>query len=567
MDRRTRSRVLADLSPEVVEYLRSREIPLPDCPPKFKTPEPWDEPGAVFDATRVDKVLRVFNLLRHTQGQWAGRPLRPDPWQVAYILAPVFGWVRKNDRGVYTRIIRSVYVDIPRKNGKTTTAGGIATYLTCADGEASAQVYAVAAGKDQARYCFDPVKAIAEKSPALSPFVKATKSRIVHEPTASYFAVVSKVADLLHGANVHGAIVDELHVHKSPDLVETIESGVGSREQPLVTIITTADDGRQDTIYARRREYVERLARGTIKDATTYGVVWAADAEDDPFLEATWAKANPGFGVSPSREYLRSASNRAQNSPADLAQFLRLHLGLRTKQETRYLDLEPWDRNAGLVDEEKLRGRDCYGGLDLAATSDLCALAWDFPDGKGGHDVIWRLWLPERGFRKLNERTAGRAEVWRRDGWLTVTSGDVADYDFIRAQVNIDREKFRVRGLAYDPWNATQLVNDLTSDGTPMVKVRQGFVTLSAPTKELQRLTLEGTVEQPRYRHGGNPCLRWQVDNFAAAMDPAGNVKPDKARAGDKIDGLAASIMALHLAAAHRPARRSAYEDGRVRFA
>lgn len=548
------------ISPEVAWYLESRNIPLPDCPPKFKTPEPRDVPGARFDADRVDQVIKVFSLLRHTQGQWAGRPLMPDPWQIAYILAPIFGWVRRNSDNEWVRIIRKAYVDIPRKNGKTTTAGGVAICLTTADDEPGAQVIAAAAGKDQARYCFDPIKAIAEKSPALSPHVKAMASKIVHKRSGSYFQVVANVADLLHGANVHGAVVDELHVHKTPELLDAIESGTGSRRQPLVLIITTADDGRQATVYALRRKRIEQLASGVLVDETMYGVVWAADPEDDPFLEETWRKANPGYGISPTREFMASEAKQAQDSPANLARFLRLHLGIRTKQETKYLDLAAWDRNASIVDEEALKGRTCFGGLDLSSTADLTALCWAFP-AEIGFDFLWRLWLPEAAVDELDKRTANLASAWVRAGWLTTTPGNVVDYDFIRQTVNDDREKFEAVEIAYDPWNATQLVTDLTNDEATMVPMRQGFVSMSAPTKELQRLILEGTAERPVLRHGGNPAVRWQVDNFAAAMDPAGNVKPDKARAGDKIDGLVAAVMAIARATAHRDATSSIYED------
>ncbi len=549
---------LADLklSPEVGWYLESRGIPLPDCPPKFKTPEPRDMPGARFDAERVDHVLRVFGLLRHTQGQWAGQPLRPDPWQVAYILAPVFGWVRKADDGEYARIIRSLYVDVPRKNGKSTTCGGIALYLLAGDKEPGAQVLAAATSRDQAGYVFNPIKHLAEHSPALKKHVKPLAKKITHPRSGSYFHAVSSIAEALHGANVHGAIIDELHVHKDGELVETIETGTGSRRQPLIAIITTADDGRQGTIYARKRERIEKLARGTISDPSTYGVVWGADEADDPLAEETHRKANPGYGISPTRQYLHDAARKAEQSPADLSAFLRLHLGLRTKQETKYIDLPVWDRNASMVVESDLAGRDAYGGLDLASSSDLCALSWVFPDGQGGHDALWRMWLPERAFGKLNDRTAGEAAVWRRDGFLTVTPGDVADYDFIREQINADRERFTVRAIGYDPWNSSQLVNDLVSDDAPMVTVRQGFASISAPTKELLRLLLDGTVERPRFRHGGNPAVRWQVDNLAVAMDAAGNVKPDKAAAGDKIDGLVASIIALSQAVNHQPERK-----------
>lgn len=516
----------------------------------------------MFSPKRVDRVLKAFELLRHTQGQWAGRALIPDPWQVAYILAPAFGWVRwDEDAHAYVRVVHHLYVEVPRRNGKTTLVGGLGIYLTCADGERGAQVIATATTEKQARLVFDPVRQLAAKSPDLSPFVRSLNGRIVHDRTGSYMEPVASVAEALHGGNIHGGLVDELHVHKSPDLVQTIETGTGSRTQPLIVIITTADDGRQDTIYARKREYIEKLSRRVIADASTYGVVWCADADDDPFKESTWRKANPGYGVSPTRQYMREAAARAKNSPAELSNFERLHLGLRTNQETRYVDLAVWDRNAGMVDEAKLAGRTCYGGLDLAATSDLCSLAWTFPAEDGSCDTIWRHWCPDAAFQRINDRTAGLAQVWRNEGWLAVTPGDVADYDYIREQINRDRERFTVAAIGYDPWNSSQLVNDLTSDEAPMVQIRQGYASMSPPLKQIKHLLLEGTAKAPRYRHGGNPLMRWQTDNLAVAMDPAGNVKPDKARAGDKIDGWAAAVDAMAMVIAAVKPIRSAYED------
>lgn len=550
-----------NLSAEVLWYLESRGIPLPDCPPRVKTPEPSRVRGAVFDPERVDKVLAVFNALRHVSGQWAGLPLKPDPWQVAYILAPVFGWVVfDKDAGEYVRIIRSLYVDVPRKNGKSTIGGGIAIYMLAADGEPGAQIVTAATSERQAGFVFNPIKTLADKSPALKRHVRTVGKKVLHPASGSYIEVVSSVADAQHGANLHCVIVDELHVHKTPDLVETLETGTGSRRQPLMLIITTADSGKQNTIYARKRDYVEQLARGAIKDPTTYGVVWAADPLADPFSEETQRSANPGYGISPTRAYMKAESAKAQNSPADLAKYQRLHLGLRTKQETKYLALDVWDRNASMVVESDLAGRQAYGGLDLASTSDLCALAWTFPRADDGFDALWRLWTPEANLKALDKRTAGMATVWVRNGFLSLTPGNVADYDFIQAQILKDMDAFDVRGIAYDPWNSSQLVNDLVADGAPMVKTRQGLVTLSAPTKELQRILLLGTAEKPMFRHGGNPAVRWQVDNFSVAMDAAGNVKPDKAHSADKIDAVAATINSLSLVLAMEPKKISVYE-------
>ncbi|MFD8919448.1 terminase large subunit [Streptomyces sp. NPDC059569] len=552
------------LSPEVAWYLTERGIPFPDCPPLVQTPSPGEAPGAVFDPDRVDRVLNAFGNLRHTQGQWAGQPLKPDPWQVAYVLAPVFGWVRwDEDASSYVRIVRELYVDVPRKNGKSTLAGGLAIYMTCADGEQGAQVITAATTKEQAGFVFEPVKKLAEAAPALKKHVLPLKDKILHKRSGSYFKPIASVAGAQHGANIHCAIIDELHEHKTPELVETIETGTGSRRQPLVVIITTADSGKRESVYDRKRKRVEQLARRVFAAPSVYGAVWAAEKLDDPHVEETWRKANPGYGVSPTRSYLQAKSDEAKQSPADLAKFLRLHLGRRTKQETKFLTLESWNRNAGMVNEDRLAGREAYGGLDLAATSDLCALCWLFPDDEaGGFDAVWRLWTPEDNVAELDKRTAGEATVWVREGLLVATPGNVADYDYIQLQIERDLDAFDVRSIGFDPWSAVPLTNKLAESEAPMVKVRQGFVTMSPPLKELQRLLLKGTPEVPQLRHGGNPAVTWMVDNLAVAMDPAGNVKPDKARSAEKIDAVSALVTALSEAMTREPVQKSAYEDG-----
>lgn len=544
------------ISPEVAFYLKSRRIKFPTCPPLIKTPEPHKIKGATFDPERVDKVLAAFSQLRHTQGQWAGRVLVPDPWQIAYVLAPVFGWVRWDaEIERHVRLVNECWIELPRKNGKSTLSGGIGLYLACADGEQGAQVVAAATSEKQAGYVFNPLKTLALKSPGLRPFVKPLAKRILHTASNSYLEVVASVAEALHGGNIHGAVVDEVHLHKSPDLIEALETGTGARTQPLIVMITTADDGRMDTVYAVKRHYVEQLARHIFANPAWYGVVFAAEPGDDPFSEATQRKANPGFGISPSKRALRNAALQAQQSPTELANYLRLHLGIRTKQATRYIELAVWDANGpgkgglgqwdGVVDEDALAGRSAYGGLDLASTSDLCALCWTFPAPDGSVDVIWRHWVPERAFDRLEERTAGMARVWRDSGLLAVTPGDVADYDWIKEQIARDRESFKVEAIAYDRWNASQLVTDLLKEGAPMVQLGQGFSAMSAPLKHINHLLLEGLKRGPRYRHGGSAIMRWQIDNLAVEMDAAGNVKPNKEKAGDKIDGVSAAVDAM----------------------
>lgn len=565
------------ISPEVAWYLVSRGIPLPDAPPRIKTPEPRTLRGAAFDMERVDRVLAVFHQLRHTKGRLAGRPLDPDPWQVAYILAPVFGWVHQDDYGEWVRIITTLYVDVPRKNGKSTLSGGLGIYLTCSDGESGAEVIAAATSKDQAGYVFAPVKTMAEKTPALAGKLRVLGGSITHKSSGSYFKVVSSAGDAQHGANIHGAIIDELHLHKTPDLVEAITTGTGSRSQPLVVMITTADEGKPNTIYTRVRDRIEQLAKKVYKDFTTYGVIWAADEDDDPFAEATYARANPGYPISPTKRYLEGEAKKASQSPLELASYLRLHLGIRTKQKTRFILLKDWDRSAGKqFDESELYGQEAYGGLDLASTSDLSALCWLFPRDivlpplrpglperpMVGYRAIWRIWAPEGAMAALDKRTAGAASsLWREKGWLQVTPGDVMDYDYVRLQILDDVEHFDVASIGFDPWNATQLTNDLAAASVPMVTVRQGFITMSPPLKETQRLLRISRRDAPLIEHQGNPVARWAVDNLAVASDASLNVKPDKENSGDKIDPVSALVTAMSEAMTRASKPRSPYDE------
>jgi phage terminase large subunit-like protein len=337
-------------------------------------------------------------------------------------------------------------------------------------------------------------------------------------------------------------------VHKTRDVVDAVETGTGARRQPLVVIITTPDDGRPGTIYAEKREYLEKLARGAIVDPTFYGVVWGFDSERelaelglDPFSEEAQRRANPGYGISPTKSFLDAEASKAREAPANLARYLRLHLGIRTKQVTRYVRLTDWDSSGGVVDEAALAGRPCHGGLDMGSVNDLTALCWIFPDRPADrYEVLWRFWLPEDALLDLDRRTAGQAAVWARQGWITTTPGSVFDPAAVNAQLDKDAQAFKVVTVGYDRWGANDVTRRASEAGMTLVPVSQSYGSLSYPLKEMLRLILVG-----RFMHGGNPVMRWMVDNLAVAMDPSGNVKPDKATAADKIDGVSAAVNAL----------------------
>ena len=560
------------LSPEVQWYLETRGYGLPTCFPKHRTPEPRNVKGAVFDAAAVDRKIAALRHLRHTKGKWAGQPLIPNAEQVAYIIAPIFGWKAPNDAGRLVRIIRDAFIEMPRKGAKTTLVAGLGMTLAFADDEGGAEVYFGAASKDQARHAFGPLKAVAAASPTLKAAgVKALRNEITQAASSSFIKVVASDGDLAHGANVHGALIDELHVHKNGGLLEAMESGTGAREQPLVFIITTADDGQTTSVYAQRRDMIEKLAKGVLKNPYQYGVVFAADDGADPFAPETIAMANPLYPVTPSAEFMRSAASKARTGgAAALASYLRLHLGLRSGLATAYFDMTKWDLNRGngFAELEKFKGCTAYGGLDLASVSDITCLGWVIRrEGLPGYDVLLRSFIPEEALPTLDAITDKNARQWVKDGWLTTTPGDVTDYGYIKAQALKDAAVLDVVGLGYDRWNSSQLVIDLADEGLPMERVGQGYASMSGPLKEMDRLVRVGARERgknPLFRHSGNPVLKWMADNLRPSMDAAGNVKPDKSKSINKIDGISALTMAMFVAMNVEAPLESAYESAGV---
>lgn len=533
-------------------------------PPTARKNDPRYVQGAWFDEEAVERVVRFARHCRHTKGRWAGRPVEFEPWQLEYVIKPVFGWKYPLDHPdedvAGSRIIRSVWLELPRKNGKSTLATVLALYLLAADREPGAEVYAAAWDSKQARMVFDPARQMVPKSPALASRLKAFKSVVEFPATGSKFEVLTRDADTKHGLNASGVVVDEVHVHRTRDLVDTLETSTGSRTQPLIVSITTADDGDEASIYNEKRVYTERVASGSVKDPSHYGVVYAADVDVegfDPHHPDTWAQANPNLGVSVSPSYIERQSERAKASPAYLNTFLRLHLNVRTKQDVRWLPLDTLSRNSDMVVEDQLVDRPAFGGLDLASTQDLTALAWVFPNEQDGtFQALWRLWLPESRLASLNERTGDQADVWRRNGWLKVTPGDVVDYRTILDQLSKDAARFDVQAVAYDRWGMEFVRQQLADDGLEVAEFGQGFASMSPPTKLMERLLLEG-----QFAWGGNPVIRWQFGNLAVEMDAAENVKLSKKKASDKIDGWVAAVMALALASDGAASRRSVYED------
>jgi phage terminase large subunit-like protein len=510
-------------------------------------------PGAWFDTDRAKRALKALGAFRHTKGRWAGVPMRVgeglDPWQVVWVLAPVFGWVYHDaeiDRVV--RVIRSVWVEVPRKNGKSTLSSGVSGVLLLADGEAGAEVYNAAGSTLQAGRVFEDAKRMLLTSPAARKRVEPLKEVIRVPKTGSILRVLSRVAETAHGLNVSGAIVDEVHTLRlRRALVEAIETGVGARDQPLIVFITTADEAEEGTIYDEKHTYTRNIANGIVTDTGHYGVIWAADKSDDPFDETTWHKANPGLGKSPTLAYMRRESQKAQTTPTYLPTFCRLSLNLRMREQSRWLDMPKWDACGDEVDRAALRGRKAWGGLDLSAVSDFTAWAvWAQSRRPGAElDLLCRFWLPEERADEIERRLQVPIRQWAADGYLTLTEGDVIDYGAVKSAVIGDCRHLDMRQVSYDRMFAGQMVQELDAElrGVDIVPVAQTFLGLSGACKELERM-----LGNRAFRHGGHPILRWMASVVEVRNDGSDNirpVKPDRAKSVTRIDGIQAAVTAL----------------------
>lgn len=504
-----------------------------------------------FDERAALAVERFFErMLVHIEGPMAGRPFVLEPWQ-RELVRELFG--RKRDDGL--RQYRKLYLEVPRGNGKSTFAAGLALYLLAVDGERSAKIYGAAADKSQAGIVFETAEKMMQESPYLAKRIRPFRNKTMeYRDTGSKYIVLSSDAYTKHGLNPSGIIFDELHAQPSRELYDVLNTAMGKRAQPLMVMITTAGYDR-NSICWEQHEYAVRVQKGLIEDPTFLARVYGAGPEDDWTSPAVWAKANPNYGVSVREEFLRQECETALESPAYQNTFRRLYLNQWTQQEHRWLDIGAWDKCGGMLPD--LRGRVCYGGLDLASTTDIAALVLAFPGSEGEPTYLLPFfWIPSESMVERERRDRVPYSVWVRQGLVEATPGNVIDYGYIRNKINGLADLYDIREIAFDPWNATQLSIDLAGDGLEMVEMRQGFASLSAPSKELMRLVLAGGVA-----HGGNAVLRWMADNVAARQDPAGNVKPDKAKSTGRIDGIVAAVMAIGRASVADPgAGKSVYE-------
>ncbi|MEU5160466.1 terminase TerL endonuclease subunit [Streptomyces sp. NPDC020875] len=507
-----------------------------------------DAPGAYFDVAAARRAIRAIEKFKHTKGRWGRSRLKLAPWQVVWVVAPIFGWLAHDpELGRAVRVIRSAWIEVPRKNGKSTLSSGIGLVLLLADREIGAEVYAAAGSLPQAERVFDDAKRMALTSRAVRGRVEVLRGLIRVPRTGGIFRALSKIAETAHGLNVSGAIVDEVHVHKRRDLIDAIETGTGARDQPLIIFITTADEGTEGSIYDEKHTYTRRCADNVVSDPAHYGVIWAADEKDDPYAEETWYKANPGLGVSPSLAYMRREAAKAKSTPSYFATFCRLSLNRRMRSASRWLPISLWDEGKDPVNDKAFRYRRAWGGVDLSAVSDLSAWVLAVESRVPGVELelVARFWLPEERADELEQQLQVPIRQWAADGLLTLTEGDAIDYGAIERQIVEDCRRLDVQRISYDRMFAGQLVQRIEKKtrGVDVVPVAQTYLGMSPGCKELERLLREG-----RIRHGGQPVLRWNasvVEVYRDGNDNMRPVKPDRDKSSARIDGIAAAVMAL----------------------
>lgn len=473
------------------------------------------------------------------------------PWQRRRIIEPLFG--RLNPDG--TRQIRTVYVEVPRKNGKTELGAAIALYLLVADDEAGAQVYSAAGDRQQAGLLYNAAAPMVRQSPALMERLKIIDSqkRIVHYASSSFYQVLSAEAYSKHGINAHGILFDELHTQPDRELWDVLRTSTGARRQPVTFVMTTAGYDRRSIAW-EIHDYACKVQDGIIEDPTFLPVIYAAPDEADWTDEDIWRACNPALGAFRSIEEMRTLCQQAQEMPAFEMTFRRFYLNQWVNAAQRWMPIEKWDA-CRVESLGNLSGRICYAGLDLSATTDLTALALVFPMGEGQFAVLADFWIPEEAMRERERRDRVTYSLWARQGLIHVTPGNVIDYDWVIHDLTEKLKVYDIRELAFDRWGSQKLITDLGKvgfeidpkvPGRHLVQFGQGYASMSAPTKELMNLVLGQKIA-----HDGHAVLRWNVDNLVVSQDAAGNLKPDKAKATQRIDGAVAMIMALDRATRH----------------
>jgi phage terminase large subunit-like protein len=503
-----------------------------------------------FNDRKAQSVCGFLSDLPHIKGRWAGSLIKLEPWQV-FNLASIFGWVRKSDD---LRRFTHAYLEVARKNAKSTIGAGTGLYMLTEDGEPGAEVYSGATNEKQALEVFTPARLMAKKADGFADHYGlkiAKQSLYVEDSAAKFLPLVGNPGD---GSSPHCAIVDEYHEHPTSVLYDAMDTGMGARDQPLLLVITTAGINIAGPCY-EQRDHVIKTLDGTFENDRLFGNIYTLDEDDDWADFKVWVKANPNIGVSAYEDYLKSRLLTAKQRVSQQNIIRCKHLNQWMNASTAWMDPLKWKR-CGVPDLsiEDYIGRECIIALDIATKIDITAKAYLFFEDDGNYTLFFRYYIPEETAALPHN---SHYQGWIKQGWLTTTSGDVLDFELIREQLNEDTRRFQVGQIAYDPWQATQLATQLQGDGAPMLEFPQQVRTMSEPMKELQAL-----IYSTRIRHQGDPVTAWMMSNVVAKVDAKENVFPRKEFDKNKIDGPVSAIMAVAVAIQRNTYFLTGYENG-----
>jgi phage terminase large subunit-like protein len=503
--------------------------------------------GLVFDREAAEFAIEKMQIFPQSKGEFGGQPLVLQPWQ-KFIVGSLFGWKKANG----LRRFKDGYIEVGKKNGKSTLIGAISDFMLIFDKEPGAEIYAVATVKDQARQVYDEAANMLRALPmaySVRRKLQFMTNCVFYPERSSKMQPLSNDDDTTDGKNPHFVSVDEYHRHKDAKLFNVMKKSTAARLQPMVLAITTAGWDRNSPCW-RQREYSASVLEGIFSEDSHFAFIASLDEGDDWEDERNWIKANPNIGVSLKPEFLREEASRAKNKPDELNDFLRFHMNVWTEQSERWIDMQHWADCAAEFDEDTMAGRDCFGALDMSTTQDITCFSLTFPplEEKEKWRVLHWYFLPKENIRQRVERDRVPYDLWVREGWIETTDGNVVDYNYVQKRIMEICEKFVVKEIPFDRWNATQIVTNLQSEGLNMVQFGQGYASMSAPTKMLDDLIVSKKIE-----HNGDPVLRWMIGNVAITKDPAGNIKPDKAKSSEKIDGVVTMVMGLGRAALSAP--------------
>lgn len=494
-----------------------------------------------FDEKRAIHALRWLaknaTITEDGIGVTTGDKLRLQAWQQAFIWI-LFGWRRTDG----TRRFRNVYAELARGNGKSKLASAIALYILVGEGVGGSAVYSIATTMEQAGVVFNDAALMAENTskPDLRK-LKRNKNLIFVPGTATVFRPLASNEHNLDGLKPNLIVVDELHAHRSRGPWNKCKTAQGKKPGSMMLAITTAGFDRHSVCY-EQRTYAEKVLDGLVDDDSYFVWICALDAGDDPFDTKNWYKSNPNLGISIELQTLIDASKQAQLIPSEYNDFLRLRCNIWTESSVRWMPMDKWDLCCDVVDAEKLKGRPCFGGLDLASTSDMTSFVLVFPPH--GSDTMWCIlpfiFIPKEALQERVKKDKVPYDHWEREKWIEVTEGKTADYDYIHKFILAKADIYNIIEIGYDQWNAHHLSTQLTTDGLVMVPLRnQGYNTLNSAMKLMETQTINKQLA-----HGGHVPLRWCVANTVADGDGLGNIRPDKEKSTEKIDGLVATVMA-----------------------